>query len=69
MGGVGCDSLRTSETTYLEESFVFYEAIRLRDYFKDVFETKKYARAHAVWRVCVVCVRACPLTLSPGRWP
>lgn len=58
-----CDSLRTSETTYLEESFVFYEAIRLRDYFKDVFETKKYARAHAVCRV-----RACPLTLPPGRW-
>lgn len=51
-----CGSLRTSETTYLEESFVFYEAIRLRDYFKDVFETKKYVRAQAVvcgvWCVC-----------------
>ncbi|ELR19151.1 uncharacterized protein ACA1_336440, partial [Acanthamoeba castellanii str. Neff] len=52
--------LRTSETTYLEESFVFYEAIRLRDYFKDVFETKnpllvvKKLRYYA--RYIVVCL-------------
>jgi len=39
-------SLRTSETMYLEESFVFYEAIRMRDYFKDVFETKKCVNGH-----------------------
>jgi hypothetical protein len=34
--------LRTSETNYLHESFVFYEAIRDRNYFKDVLEAKKY---------------------------
>lgn len=28
--------LRTSETAYLQESYVFYEAIRSRNYFKDV---------------------------------
>jgi hypothetical protein len=33
--------LRTSETNYLYESFVFYEAIRDRQYFKDVMEAKK----------------------------
>ncbi|KAI8903767.1 protein SCAI [Gorgonomyces haynaldii] len=33
--------LRTSDTTYLKESFVFYEAIHHRQYFKDVLETKQ----------------------------
>ncbi|GAM26012.1 hypothetical protein SAMD00019534_091870 [Acytostelium subglobosum LB1] len=28
--------LRTSDTSYLHESYIFYEAIRLRSYFKDV---------------------------------
>jgi hypothetical protein len=32
---------RTSETNYLHESFVFYEAIRDRNYFKDVMDAKK----------------------------
>ncbi|EGF83974.1 hypothetical protein BATDEDRAFT_34022 [Batrachochytrium dendrobatidis JAM81] len=32
--------LRTSETNYLYESFIFYEAIRDRMYFKDVLEAK-----------------------------
>lgn len=34
-------SLRTSETHYLEESFVFYEAIRGRAYFKGVSKLSK----------------------------
>lgn len=32
--------LRTSETNYLNESFVFYEAILERNYFKEVLESK-----------------------------
>ncbi|KAI9208764.1 protein SCAI [Polychytrium aggregatum] len=32
--------LRTSETNYLLESFIFYDAIRERQYFRDVMETK-----------------------------
>eukprot|EP00002_Diphylleia_rotans_P016531 TRINITY_DN321_c0_g1_i1.p1 TRINITY_DN321_c0_g1~~TRINITY_DN321_c0_g1_i1.p1 ORF type:complete len:625 (+),score=139.04 TRINITY_DN321_c0_g1_i1:49-1923(+) len=32
--------LRTSDTTYLKESYVFYEAIRQRGYFRDVLESK-----------------------------
>jgi hypothetical protein len=39
-------SLRTSETNYLYESFIFYDAIRSRGYFKDVLDAKKYAKAH-----------------------
>lgn len=52
--------LRTSETSYIEEAFIFYEAIRHRDYFKDVFETKnpllvvKKLRYYA--RFIVVCL-------------
>ena len=33
--------LRTSETNYLFESYIFYDAIRERSYFKDVLESKK----------------------------
>lgn len=33
--------LRTSETNYLFESFIFYDAIRERGYFKDVLDSKK----------------------------
>ncbi|KAJ3381675.1 hypothetical protein HDU84_004908 [Entophlyctis sp. JEL0112] len=52
--------LRTSETNYLYESFVFYEAIRERQYFRDVLEAKnpplmiKKLRYHA--RFIVVCL-------------
>ncbi|EFA81369.1 UPF0682 family protein [Heterostelium album PN500] len=33
--------LRTSDTNYLNESYIFYEAIRLRSYFKDVSSDTK----------------------------
>ncbi|KAJ3414151.1 hypothetical protein HDV05_007013 [Chytridiales sp. JEL 0842] len=52
--------LRTSETNYLYESFVFYEAIRERQYFRDVLEAKnaplmvKKLRFYA--RFIVVCL-------------
>jgi len=52
--------LRTSETNYLNESFVFYEAIRERAYFKDILESKnpalmiKKLRYYA--RYIVVCL-------------
>ncbi|KAI8918066.1 protein SCAI [Entophlyctis helioformis] len=52
--------LRTSETNYLYESFIFYEAIRDRMYFKDVLEAKnaplmiKKLRYYA--RFIVVCL-------------
>ncbi|KAI8368679.1 protein SCAI [Choanephora cucurbitarum] len=35
--------LRTSETNYLYESYVFYEAIHERQYFKDIIEVKNSA--------------------------
>lgn len=53
-------SLRTSETNYLMEAFVFYEAIRSRQYFKEVLDTKnpmlmvKKLRYYA--RFVVVCL-------------
>lgn len=34
-------SLRTSETNYLQESYVFYDAIRERRYFNEISEMKK----------------------------
>ncbi|ORY35241.1 hypothetical protein BCR33DRAFT_855713 [Rhizoclosmatium globosum] len=52
--------LRTSETNYLYESFVFYEAIRERQYFRDVLDAKnpplmiKKLRYYA--RFIVVCL-------------
>ncbi|KAI9095450.1 protein SCAI [Phlyctochytrium arcticum] len=52
--------LRTSETNYLHESYVFYEAIRVRQYFKDVLEANnpalviKKLRYYA--RFIVVCL-------------
>ncbi|KAJ3088343.1 hypothetical protein HK102_008982 [Quaeritorhiza haematococci] len=52
--------LRTSETNYLYESYVFYEAIRDRQYFKDVLDSKtpalmiKKLRYYA--RFIVVCL-------------
>ncbi|TPX50258.1 hypothetical protein SeLEV6574_g01006 [Synchytrium endobioticum] len=52
--------LRTSETNYLHESYVFYDAIRERQYFKDVVEAKnpglsiKKLRYYA--RFIVVCL-------------
>eukprot|EP01133_Synstelium_polycarpum_P009741 gene9741-11376_t len=53
--------LRTSDTNYLNESYIFYEAIRLRSYFKDVsLDTKmpdmmvKQLRYYA--RFIVVCL-------------
>ncbi|KAI9365464.1 protein SCAI [Zopfochytrium polystomum] len=52
--------LRTSETNYLYESYVFYEAIRDRQYFRDVMESKnpalmiKKLRYYA--RFIVVCL-------------
>ncbi|ORY03197.1 hypothetical protein K493DRAFT_311822 [Basidiobolus meristosporus CBS 931.73] len=52
--------LRTSETNYLQESYVFYEAIRERAYFKDVLDSKnpalmiKKLRYYA--RFIVVCL-------------
>ena len=52
--------LRTSETNYLLESFVFYDAIRERAYFRDVLEAKnvslmvKKLRFYA--RFIVVCL-------------
>ncbi|KAI9297046.1 hypothetical protein K502DRAFT_288547 [Neoconidiobolus thromboides FSU 785] len=36
--------LRTSETNYLYESYVFYEAIHERNYFKDVLDAKNPAQ-------------------------
>ena len=33
--------LRTSMTHYLDEAFVFYEAVRTRDYFKDVMSSEE----------------------------
>lgn len=35
-------SLRTSETNYLQESFVFYDAIQERAYFRDVLDAKTW---------------------------
>ncbi|OAD02142.1 hypothetical protein MUCCIDRAFT_40549, partial [Mucor lusitanicus CBS 277.49] len=35
--------LRTSETNYLHEAYVFYEAIHERQYFKDILEVKNSA--------------------------
>ena len=52
--------LRTSETLYLQESFVFYDAIRARFYFKDVVDANsaplmiKKLRYYA--RFVVVCL-------------
>lgn len=52
--------LRTSETLYLQESFVFYDAIRSRFYFKDILEAQsaplmiKKLRYYA--RFVVVCL-------------
>ncbi|CAG8624928.1 15258_t:CDS:10 [Acaulospora morrowiae] len=52
--------LRTSETNYLHESYIFYEAIRERSYFKDVLDIKtpalmiKKLRYYA--RFIVVCL-------------
>ncbi|RKO94145.1 hypothetical protein BDK51DRAFT_18963 [Blyttiomyces helicus] len=52
--------LRTSETNYLYESYVFYEAIRDRQYFRDVLDAKnpalmiKKLRYYA--RFIVVCL-------------
>eukprot|EP01090_Pellita_catalonica_P019823 TRINITY_DN6853_c0_g1_i1.p1 TRINITY_DN6853_c0_g1~~TRINITY_DN6853_c0_g1_i1.p1 ORF type:complete len:577 (+),score=67.91 TRINITY_DN6853_c0_g1_i1:77-1807(+) len=52
--------LRTSETSYLQQSYVFYDAIRSRDYFQQVFEAKnillvvKKLRYYA--RYIVVCL-------------
>lgn len=51
--------LRTSETNYLTESFIFYDAIRSRGYFKDVLEKTpapmvKKLRYYA--RFIVVCL-------------
>ncbi|EAL68180.1 UPF0682 family protein [Dictyostelium discoideum AX4] len=52
--------LRTSDTNYLNESYIFYEAIRLRSYFKDVSLDKtpdmmvKQLRYYA--RFIVVCL-------------
>ncbi|KAI8844538.1 protein SCAI [Chytriomyces cf. hyalinus JEL632] len=52
--------LRTSETNYLYESYVFYEAIRERQYFRDVLDAKnpplmiKKLRYYA--RFIVVCL-------------
>ncbi|KAJ3183275.1 hypothetical protein HDU85_002301 [Gaertneriomyces sp. JEL0708] len=37
--------LRTSETNYLQESYVFYDAVRARQYFKDVLEAESPALA------------------------
>lgn len=34
--------LRTSETNYLFESYIFYDAIRERQYFKEIGDTRKY---------------------------
>ncbi|KAJ3270720.1 hypothetical protein HDV01_007476 [Terramyces sp. JEL0728] len=52
--------LRTSETNYLNESYVFYEAIRDRNYFKDVLETKNPAlmvkKLRYFARFIVVCL-------------
>jgi hypothetical protein len=36
------NSLRTSETNYLQESYVFYDAIRERRYFNEISDSKKY---------------------------
>jgi hypothetical protein len=52
--------LRTSDANYLQESLIFYEAIRARGYFKDVMDTKvpelmvKVMRYYA--RYIVVCL-------------
>lgn len=52
--------LRTSETTYLLESFVFYEAIHARQYFKDVLAVKQSAlvvkKLRYLARFVVVCL-------------
>lgn len=52
--------LRTSETNYLLESFVFYDAIRERHYFKDVLEAKNSAlmvkKLRFYARFIVVCL-------------
>ena len=52
--------LRTSETNYLLESFVFYDAIRDRSYFRDVLEAKSAAlmvkKLRFYARFIVVCL-------------
>jgi len=51
---------KTSETNYLHESFVFYEAIRDRNYFKDVLEAKNaplmVKKLRYIARFIVVCL-------------
>ncbi|RKP10525.1 protein SCAI [Thamnocephalis sphaerospora] len=52
--------LRTSDRSYLQESYIFYDAIRDREYFQDIFETRnaalviKLLRYYA--RFIVVCL-------------
>ncbi|KAF9578291.1 hypothetical protein BGW38_005994, partial [Lunasporangiospora selenospora] len=52
--------LRTSETNYLQESFVFYEAIRERRYFNEILDTKSSAwmikKLRFYARFTVVCM-------------
>ncbi|KAK9696573.1 hypothetical protein K7432_012398 [Basidiobolus ranarum] len=52
--------LRTSETNYLQESYVFYEAIRERAYFRDVLDSKNTAlmikKLRYYARFIVVCL-------------
>ena len=52
--------LRTSDTSYLQESYTFYEAIQSRKYFADVLETKQpllmIKNLRYVARFIVVCL-------------
>ncbi|KAF8940830.1 hypothetical protein BGZ58_004519 [Dissophora ornata] len=52
--------LRTSETNYLQESYVFYDAIRERRYFNEISETKSAAlmikKLRYYARFTVVCL-------------
>jgi len=40
-------SLRTGESNYLLESYVFYDAIRERQYFRNVLDAKRFVGSAA----------------------
>lgn len=46
------DSLRTSETSYLNEAFSFYSAIRQRSYYFQVNKEDRWAPKHILLNYC-----------------
>ncbi|OMJ12413.1 Protein SCAI [Smittium culicis] len=46
--------LKTSDLSYLKESYTFYSAIRERDYFKDVAKVQKYLNLKFIFSICLL---------------